>query len=139
MKIEKSCGAVIFTREKGWTQFCVIRQANGDYGFPKGHMEPGEGERQTALREILEEVGLTVTLIDAFREELFYPLARRPGYTKNTVYFLAEFKGQTPACQPEEVTEASLMTYEQAMDTLVFPDLKEVLKKANAYLNRHLT
>lgn len=134
MKTEKSCGAIVFTREKGQVQYCVIRQTNGDFGFPKGHMEPGETEQETALREIFEEVGLGVTLVDGFREELYYPLLRRPGYTKNTVYFLAEFAGQAPHCQPEEVTDVALMPYEQAMDTLTFEDLKEVLKKANCLL-----
>lgn len=135
MKTEKSCGAICFTRGNGQIHYCVIRQTNGDFGFPKGHAEPGETEQETALREILEEVGLCVSLIDGFREELFYPLLRRPGYTKNTVYFLAEFSGQTPLCQPEEVTDVALMPYEQAMETITFPDLKEVLKKAHRLLN----
>lgn len=135
MKTEKSCGAILFTREKGQVCYCVIRQSNGDHGFPKGHMEPGETEQETALREIFEEVGLKVMLLDGFREELYYPLLRRPGYMKNTVYFLGEYSDQIPLCQPEEVTDAALMTYEQAMDTLVFEDLKEVLKKANRFLN----
>lgn len=135
MKIERSCGAICFTRDGGQLRYCVIRQTNGDYGFPKGHMEPGESEQQTAVREISEEVGLNVTLVDGFREELYYPLLRRPGYTKNTVYFLAEFAGQTPRCQPEEVTGAALMTCEQAMQTITFPDLKEVLQRADCLLN----
>lgn len=124
MKTEKSCGGVVFTREDGRVRYCVIRQRNGDYGFPKGHTEPGETERETALREIREEVGLSVRLLDGFREELYYPLKRRPGYRKHTVYFLGEFAGETPVCQPEEVTEASLMPYEQAMETIVFADLR---------------
>lgn len=135
MKTEKSCGAIVFTREQGQVRYCVIRQTNGDFGFPKGHAEPGESEQETALREVREEVGLGVELVDGFREELFYPLSRRPGYTKNTVYFLAEFEGQTPQCQPEEVTDVYLMTYEQAMETITFSDLKETLNKANCLLN----
>lgn len=135
MKTEKSCGAILFTRENGRVQYCLIRQTNGDFGFPKGHMEPGETERETALREIFEEVGLNVTLLEGFRRELYYPLPRRPDYIKHTVYFLGEFGGQIPLCQPEEVAEVLTMTYEQAMQTITFPDLREVLEKANAYLN----
>lgn len=135
MRTEKSCGAVVFTRENGAVRYCVIRQTNGDYGFPKGHMERGETEWQTALREISEEVGLHVTRVSDFREQLHYALPRRPGYTKNAVYFLAEFAGQTPHRQPEEVTDVRLMTYEQAMQTIVFPDLKAILEKANHLLN----
>ncbi len=135
MKTEKSCGAIVFTEETGQVRYCVIRQSNGNHGFPKGHMEQGETEQETALREILEEVGLRVKLIEGFREELYYSLPHRPGYTKNTVYFLAEYAGQTPCCQPEEVSEVACLSYEQAMATLTFPDLKGVLEKADAYLS----
>lgn len=134
MRTEKSCGAVIFTRKRGQIRFCVIRQTNGDYGFPKGHMEQGETEQETALREVFEEVGLRVTLIDGFREELCYPLTHRPGSRKNVVYFLGEFSEQTPVCQPKEVLYAGLVSCEKAMDMLTFPDLQQILRKANAFL-----
>lgn len=112
----------------------VIRQTNGDWGFPKGHMEQGETEEQTAVREISEEVGLSVILRPGFREELFYPLRRRPGHTKNTVYFLAEFEKEAPVCQPEEVSEVVLLNYEKAMQTITFQDLKQVLSDAHRFL-----
>lgn len=133
-KIEKSCGGVVFTRTAEGICYVVIRQTNGDWSFPKGHMEQGETEEQTAVREISEEVGLSVILHPGFREELFYPLQRKPGYTKHTVYFLGEFAGQSPACQPEEVSEVVLLTYEKAMQTIAFEDLREALSKAERFL-----
>lgn len=50
MKIEKSCGAVVFTREKGILQYVIIRSPEGFCGFPKGHTEGIESEQETALR-----------------------------------------------------------------------------------------
>lgn len=58
MRYEKSCGAVIYVEAEGARKYVIIRSPEGYYGFPKGHMEPGETEEQTALREIFEEVGL---------------------------------------------------------------------------------
>ena len=69
MKIEKSCGAVVFTRVNGEIKYLLIKSVTGFYGFPKGHVEIGESETQTALREIFEEVGLRVRLIPDFRRE----------------------------------------------------------------------
>ena len=67
MKYEKSCGAVVFTKENNEYKFLIVKQLQGFHGFPKGHMEADETEEQTALREIFEEVGVKANLIDGFR------------------------------------------------------------------------
>lgn len=71
MANEKSCGAIVFTYEEGIRKYAIIR-GTGMYsefcGFPKGHMEAGETEQETALREVKEETGLEVKLYDDFRE-----------------------------------------------------------------------
>lgn len=52
---EKSCGAVLFTTEKGIKKFLLVE--SNYFGFPKGHVEENETEQETALREIKEETG----------------------------------------------------------------------------------
>lgn len=136
MKTEKSCGGLVFTRTGEGMQYVLIRQTNGDWGFPKGHMEPGESEEETALREIFEEVGLRVTLLPGFREELFYPLPRRPGYTKHCVYFLAQYQGQTLHRQESEIEDVRLLPCEEAMALLSFPESRALLQKAHAFLRK---
>ena len=54
MNIEKSCGAVVFTKENERIKYVLIRNLEGIYGFPKGHMEAGETEIETTLREVYE-------------------------------------------------------------------------------------
>ena len=51
MRHEYSCGAIVFTREGGGARYVIVRSLKGVSGFPKGHMEPGETEEQTAQRE----------------------------------------------------------------------------------------
>ena len=59
MKTEKSCGAVVLRKNQGRLQVLLIKHINGGHwAFPKGHVERGETEEQTALREIKEETGL---------------------------------------------------------------------------------
>ena len=66
MKKEKSCGAVVFRREKDGLVFLVETMTLGHISLPKGHVEDGETEEETARREIREETGKS--LDELFRE-----------------------------------------------------------------------
>ena len=136
VKTEKSCGAVVFTHESGAVRYVIIRSPEGFYGYPKGHVEPGETEEQTALREIKEETGLEVSLLPGFRTEDSHALVRegRPDVTKHIVYFLARYSGQTLRAQEGEVSAIALMTYEEAMGAFQFESSRRILREADAFL-----
>ena len=131
MNYEISCGAVVFTRAGEEIRYVIIRSTEGWYGFPKGHMEAGEGERETALREIREEVGLNVRLLEGFREVEEHPLPKKPGVMKRVIYFLAEFEGQELIPQEAEVSSAALMTFDEAMAVFQFENLRGLLRRAH--------
>ena len=136
MKIEKSCGAVVFTQEERVVKYVIIRSPEGFCGYPKGHMEAGETEEQTALREIKEETGLSVTLLSGFRTEDSHALVRegRPDVTKHIVYFLAEYDGQALHAQAGEVSAIALMTFDEAMAAFQFESSRRILREAAAYI-----
>ena len=135
MKLEKSCGAVVFTRINGEIKYLIIRNLMGIYGFPKGHVEKGESEVQTALREVREEVGLTVELIEGFRCEDEHLIPRRKNVMKHIVYFLGEYCNQDFTYQREELSDALLLDYESAMKLFQFESSKRILTEANNFLN----
>ena len=86
MKHEKSCGAVIARQAaEGWETLLILNR-KGIWSFPKGHVEPGETETQTAVREIREETGLTVEVDTRFRHvETYRP---KDDVEKDVVLFL---------------------------------------------------
>ena len=141
MKTEKSCGAVVFTRENGMIQYVIIRSTEGYYGFPKGHMEHGESEKETALREIKEETGLDVLLIDGFKTADVHPFSQpgQPTALKQVIYFLAEFSRQKPSAQESEISDIQLMCYEKAIESFQFEGIKRVLHEADSFLRQHLS
>ena len=51
---EKTCGAVMYTGDGDERRYFLIKNNSGHIGFPKGHIEYGESERETALREVFE-------------------------------------------------------------------------------------
>ena len=127
---EKSCGAVVYTKDGGDIKFLLVRGTTNRVGFPKGHIERGETEFETALREIYEETSLNVILKSDFKEEYEYAIS---GFIKKKViYFLAEFniRDEYKIRDKQEIIEQRLISYEEADAMLRFPQDKAILKKA---------
>ena len=139
MNYEYSCGAVVFTRIDGAPHYLLVRakdQPEGCHGFPKGHMEPGETERETALREIFEETGLRVELLEGFRAVTEYPLPTPPDTRKRVVFFLAEYADQQVRIQETELAGFVLAPVPEALALTEFADSKQILTDAHAFLTR---
>ena len=135
MSYEKSCGCVIY-RIADELRVLIIKQArNGNWSFPKGHVEEGETETQTAAREVFEEVGLKVKTKEGFRETIHYN--PRPNVNKDVVYFVAQSKISRIKLQKEEVSDYKWVRPEQALKILSFVNDKEVLKKALEFLEKN--
>ena len=139
MTIEKSCGAVVFTRESGEVKYVIVREKEGFCSFPKGHMEAGETEHETALREIREETGLSVRFVDGFRTEDSHPHIRegRPDVMKQIVYFLAEYENQPLRAQESELSGIDLMSFEEAMRAFQYESSKRILTQAHGFLQKN--
>ena len=140
MTIEKSCGAVVFTRESGEVKYVIVREKEGFCSFPKGHMEAGETEHETARREILEETGLSVRFVDGFRTEDSHPHIRegRPDVIKQIVYFLAEYENQVPKPQESELIGIELLTFDEAIAAFQYESSKRILTEAHTFLQKNL-
>lgn len=136
MKTEISCGAVVFTRESGELRYVIVRSLEGFYGFPKGHMEPGESEKETALREIKEETGLNVSLICGFRTEDSHAFCQDGVLRrKNIIYYLAQYENQLPIAQESELRSIHIMDFDSAMQAFQFESSRRILTEAHAFLN----
>lgn len=127
---EKTCGGVIYTLKDKEPYFLIIENKNsGHIGFPKGHVELGEMEKQTAVREIFEETALKLFLKQNFRSEYRYTLSGT--IKKRCVYFLAEFSGNVnPVFSESEVSNSWLLPYNQAVRILNYPQDKIILIQA---------
>lgn len=136
MTYEKSCGAVLFTCIDGIIKYVLVEQSEGFYSFPKGHMEEGETEKETALREIFEETNIKPTIIEGFITKTEYALSNKQNVVKQVTYFLAEYKNQEIAYQKEELLGATLATYEEAMKLFQYESSKRILTEANDFISK---
>lgn len=134
---EKSCGAIVFRRRSGNVEFLLIKnKKGGNWGFPKGHIEAGENEHDTAKREVLEETGLHIEPIDGFRElSEYYPHGK---IFKQVVFFLAEMPDDgVISVQQSEVDRYIWADYGLAAKTFRFNNDRTVLAKARNWLKRN--
>ena len=137
MIYEKSCGAVVFTRDNGEVKFVLVKQKSGFYSFPKGHVEEGETEKQTAAREIFEETGLTPIFIDGLRAWDEHQIPGKKDAFKRVIYFLAEYKDQNIVYCKEELLGTELLPFSQALALFKHESSKRILKKAMNFISKY--
>ena len=129
MKREKSCGALVYRYENGALMLLLLRHRHGGHwSFPKGHVEAGETEEQTAHREIFEETGVQVTLQDGFRHAVEY--SPKPGVKKQVVYFLGEAHSAALVRQEEEISELRWVPIGDALKAVTFQNDRMLITTA---------
>lgn len=130
---EKSFGAVIINE---YQEFLLIKHRFGEHwDFPKGHKENDETDKETVLREVMEETGLLITIIEGFKEKSRY--SPREG-TEKTVTFYMGFSTGKVTIQNEEVLDYAFLPYEDALARITFGESKEVLRKAKNFKDTFL-
>lgn len=135
---EKSCGAVIFHKNEEQTRYLLLNYAAGHWDFVKGNVEPNENEKDTVVRELREETGITeAQFIDGFREEIVY-FYRRQGLTirKEVVFYLMESYTDKVEISFEHVGYIWL-DYQHAMEKLTFKNAKDTMQKAHDFLKKN--
>lgn len=139
--ITKSAGAIIFRREGGKIYFLLLKYAaigkieKKYWGFTKGTIEKDEKEIDTIKREIEEETGIKdLKFIDGFKEtEKYFFKHRGETVFKTVSYLLAETKTKEVKLSFEHIGYKWL-PFDEALAELTFKNAKEILKKANRFL-----
>ena len=139
MNYEQTYGIVIVYREEKENLFLILQHedSEGSWSFPKGHHEGQETPKETALRELFEETGISE--IDFMNVPLIheeYTLNREHGEViKKNDYFIGFTKNKNVKIEENEIHQYKWATYEEALSTFQYESRKEVLKKALEYLN----
>lgn len=116
---EKSCGVLPYRVVDGRREFLLVLEAYSKcWSLPKGHMEAGESDVETALRELNEETGLTAVLDTSRSASISYPISSYA--RKEVVFFLGEVSG-VPTVREGEIDKYKWVTAEELKDYL-FPD-----------------
>ncbi|XP_034022999.1 bis(5'-nucleosyl)-tetraphosphatase [asymmetrical] [Thalassophryne amazonica] len=139
----RACGFIVFRRIANRVppsdniEYLLLQTSYGQHHWtpPKGHVDPGEDDLTTALRETKEEAGLgteQLQVIDGFVQALHYEVRGRP---KEVLYWLAELRDpRTAVTLSNEHQDYRWACLEEACTLAQYKDLQETLRAAQRHL-----
>ena len=140
---EKSCGVIVYRQKEtaAYTNpsveyLLLFQYKSRTWSFPKGHVEPFETEQQTARREVYEETGLHVDILDGFRECVQYPVNRKG--TKYVFLYLGQALGEVTV-KADEIEQAVWVDKAEALRLLPPVGYDTVLEQAEKRLGARIT
>ncbi len=108
----------------------LLRDRNGYWVFPKGHVEPGETPEQTAVREVAEETGISARVVDELGLTSY---KNDRGELREIKWFLMSGDGEVRL--EKGMSGAGFFEADEALRLLAFPDDLRLLEKALAKLS----
>jgi 8-oxo-dGTP pyrophosphatase MutT (NUDIX family) len=139
----RSAGGIVLREMEGQRRYLIIKQVRGNgevqWVMPKGTVEPGESDEETARREVLEEVGLGDLKCEAIVGSSRYPFTDSEGRSceKTVTWFLFRSVRQIEVDlrATEGFVESVWLPIDQAKERCTHEDFRELLQKADALVD----
>ena len=132
---ERSCGAVVFHEIGGVVRYLLIKnKRSAHWSFPKGHVEKGESDEQAAIREVKEETGIDITIIEGFKAKSEYSIQHK--IEKIVYIYAASCEDTRTTIQEEEIEDYLWLDFNKAMKNLKFENDKNILYRVNEFLKK---
>ena len=123
---ENSCGAIVFNENT--EKILLVKMHNGNWGFPKGHIEKDETKEETAIREVLEETNVRIKIIPNFEREIKYIPNEKT--IKKVTIFMGITEDEEVTIDTFEIEDFKWCTYEEALKLVTYKLQKDVLENA---------
>ena len=123
---ENSCGAIVFNENT--EKILLVKMHNGNWGFPKGHIENNETKEETAIREVFEETNVNIKIIPGF-ERLIKYIPNEKTIKKVTI-FVGITQDEDVKIDTSEIEAFQWCTYEEALKLTTYKLQKDVLENA---------
>ena len=123
---ENSCGAIVFNENT--EKILLVKMHNGNWGFPKGHIENNETKEETAIREVHEETNVNIKIIPNFEREIKYIPNEKT--IKKVTIFAGITQEEDVKIDTFEIEAFQWCTYEEALKLVTYKLQKDVLEKA---------
>ena len=133
-KYENSCGAIVFNENT--EKVLLVKMHNGNWGFPKGHIESNETKEETAIREVFEETNIKIKIIPNFEREIKY--IPNENTIKKVTFFAGITQEENVIVETHEIEDFKWCTYEEALKLVTYKLQKDVLEKSRKVIMEHI-
>ncbi len=127
---ERSAGGVVVKGDEVLVVVPMRRAASGArvLALPKGHLDGDETDEQAAIREVREEGGVDVELIESLGDVRYHYRRRGRLISKRVRFFLFEWRAGSPNDHDHEIEDARWLPMEQAVKQLTYPGEREMVQ-----------
>jgi 8-oxo-dGTP pyrophosphatase MutT (NUDIX family) len=130
---ERSAGILLFREDSGKKMFLLLHYPSGHWDFIKGRIEKNESLKQAALREAMEETGITdIEFSEGFEEKIQYSYQfGGKEVRKEVVFFLAKTK-TTDVKISHEHLDYIWLEFDEALQKTTYQNAKNLLIKSKS-------
>ncbi|MCL4459210.1 MAG: NUDIX hydrolase [Chloroflexi bacterium] len=134
-----SAGGVAF-RQDGEIQIVLVgRNEPRTWGLPKGTPRQGESLEETALREVSEETGLVVRLLEPIGEIEYWFVLKGHRFHKTVYFFLMEVTGGDISRHDPEYDLVEWFSAQDALQQLTYANESGIVQRALELIGRYAT
>ncbi len=117
-----SSGGVVFFENR----VLILQYKDGTWTFPKGHLEAGETEQTAAVREVLEEAGVSAEILERLGETRY---TNNRGEAREVHWFTMSAKSEAIKLE-DTFMNGGFYALERAKELLSFSEDRNLLERA---------
>ena len=127
---ERSAGTILYQESPLGKKYLLLNYPSGHWDFVKGNIEKGETFKQTVLREVKEETGITnIDFIEGFEDKIEYYYQRNGEVIhKEVVFYLASTKTNDVTLSHEH-RDYAWLNFNDALLKLTYKTAQKLFKK----------
>ena len=135
-KRELLAGAVVCAMHESKVHVALVHDVFGYWTLPKGKIEAGEDESATAIREIGEEIGITITIEEKIGENEY--IANKPEkgkIVKHVTYYFAKADYSILTLEKKGgLDDAKWFLLSETTTLRIYDDIKPLLEKVKVII-----
>jgi len=128
---EPTAGGIVFrmTPDKKDIEILLIQDSKNRWTIPKGHIEPGEMAKQTAVREIGEESGLRNIEVLLWLGKINFKYRRLDNLVLMTtqIYLVHALDGQEKPTKEKWMNGIRWFKFGEALDAIEYDDIEKLM------------